>query len=284
MQSKTAAIAPRSNLRGLGDGPPAIPDPTRRDLLRIMRLRHGQLKGLGRGIRRQLRFGYFTPDEYYEALVDKLVKPGAYWLDVGCGRDVFPKNTRLAQRLASRCEFLMGVDPDRNVLDNRFVHDCACEPIESFHTDLRFDLITLRMVAEHLPDPDTTLARLAELTKPGGKVAVYTVNRWSPVSVAAYLTPHRLHHYVKYLLWRTEERDTFPVAYRMNTARQLNRVFARHGFGQVYFRVLDDCRTFARFHGLHFVELAARSGLHAAGLHYPENCLLGVYQRSIEPT
>jgi hypothetical protein len=40
---------------------------------------------------------------YYEAVVAKLVRPESQWLDVGCGRGVFPSNPRLAQTLAKRC-------------------------------------------------------------------------------------------------------------------------------------------------------------------------------------
>src|SRR5947208_2800014 len=79
--------------------------------------------------------------------------------------------------------------------------------------------------------------------RPGGKVVAYTVNRWSPVSLAAKAIPFGLHHAFKRALWRTEERDTFPVAYRMNTRGALRRAFGAHGFREAGFAYLDDCRT-----------------------------------------
>ncbi len=39
-----------------------------------------------------LDYGYFTPDDHYEALVGKLLTDGADWCDVGCGRNIFPEN------------------------------------------------------------------------------------------------------------------------------------------------------------------------------------------------
>ena len=33
---------------------------------------------------------YYTPDDVYEALVAGLVCTGISWLDVGCGRELFP--------------------------------------------------------------------------------------------------------------------------------------------------------------------------------------------------
>jgi hypothetical protein len=124
------------------------------------------------------------------------------------------------------------------------------------------------------------VANLARLTAPGGRVVVYTVNRWSPVAVVAALVPFRFHHAVKRAVWRTEERDTFPVVYKMNTRRDLRDWFGRGGFRERSFARLDDCRTFARFRPLHLGELAARRLLGAVGgLSYPESCLLGVYER-----
>jgi hypothetical protein len=44
---------------------------------------------------------------------------------------------------------------------------------------------------------------------------------------------------------------------------------------------LDDCRSFHRFRLLNVIELSLRTALHAVGMRYPENRLLGVYQRRI---
>jgi hypothetical protein len=135
------------------------------------------------------------------------------------------------------------------------------------------------MVAEHIDQPDRALTSLARLTKPGGRVVVYTVDGWSPVSLVAWLAPFKLHHVVKRLLWGTEEKDTFPVAYQMNTRRRLRQLFDKHGFREAYFAYLPDCCAFYRFPYLHSLELLAWRSLKTFGIPYPENCLLAVYQR-----
>jgi hypothetical protein len=91
--------------------------------------------------------------------------------------------------------------------------------------------------------------------------------------------PFRLHHLPKRFLWHSAEKDTFPVAYLMNTRRALCQVFERHGFREAGFAYLDDCRTFGRFRVMQILELALWRFLHALGMRYPENCLLGVYER-----
>jgi SAM-dependent methyltransferase len=237
---------------------------------------------MGWGPRFRFRFGYFTPDDYYEATVSRLITLGCTWLDVGSGRNLFPSNQSLARTLAQRCGLLVGVDPDETINENELVHERVRARIETFESKRTFDVITLRMVAEHVTDPEGTAAALARLTKPGGQVVVYTINRWSPVSIVTWLVPFRLHHLPKRLLWHSEEKDTFPVAYRMNTRRALRQVFGKHGFRESEFAYLDDCRTFARFRSMLILELCLWRCLHALGVTYPENCLLGVYERGSE--
>jgi SAM-dependent methyltransferase len=225
-------------------------------------------------------FGYCSPDDFYELLVNKLVDGATRWMDVGCGRNVFPSNAALARELVSRCRLLVGVDPDETLLENPFVHKKLRCSIEDMAEEVPFDLITMRMVAEHVTDPERVLRSLAKLTAAGSCVVVYTVNKWSPASIVAKHTPMSVHHAVKRVLWQTEERDTFPVAYKMNTRATLKRLFEAHGFTERYFSYVDDCRSTSRFPSLHFVELALRASFRAVGLKHPENCLLGVYERT----
>ena len=250
----------------------------RDDLRELVRLKHdGDSAQYGWATRMRLRFDYFTPDEVYEATVKKLVTPSCAWLDVGSGRNVLPNNPQLAQQLADRSGVLVGVDPDATIEENTVVHERVRLPIEAYDSDRLFDVVTLRMVAEHVTNPSATLTALARLTRPGGVVVVYTVNQWAPASIAARVVPFGLHHAIKHWLWKTEEKDTFPVAFRMNTRTKLRRLFEAHGFRELSFSYLDDCRTFANTRALLYLELAARSVLKTVGVTYPENCLLGVY-------
>lgn len=250
------------------------------DLRAVFRLKYGDPGTVGPGPARRLRFGYFTPDDYYETVVNRLVIPGCRWLDVGGGRDVFPSNPELARQLATRCGRLVGVDPSPNVHENPFVHERHESFIENFRSDEPFDLLTLRMVAEHITQPGDAMAAMARLLKPGGRVVIYTIHKFTPVSVVAWVVPFCLHHPIKRRVWHTEDKDTFPVAYRMNTRRDLRRLAAAHGLAEERFAYLDDCRTFHRFPALNTAELALWKALSAVGLRYPETCLLGVYRKS----
>ena len=110
-------------------------------------------------------------------------------------------------------------------------------------------------------------------------MVIYTVNRRSPMPLLTTLAPMGLRHKVKRWLWNTDERDTFPTRFRMNTRRRLAGQLDAAGFDEVAFDYLDDCRTFARFRAMHWLELTGARVFRGIGLRYPENCLLGVYRR-----
>jgi SAM-dependent methyltransferase len=162
------------------------------------------------------------------------------------------------------------------------VTERARTTIEQFQTGRVFDLATLRMVAEHIPDPEAAVAALARLVRSGGTVVVYTINKWAPVSLVSYYTPFWLHHPIKKMLWNTEEKDTFPVCYRMNTRRRLKALFERFGFQEQLFCYLDDCRLFHRSRLLNGLELFLWRMCKALNTSYPETCILGVYQRDAD--
>lgn len=234
---------------------------------------------VGWGPVQRLKFGYFNPDDIYEATLDTLVHPETEWLDVGCGRDIFPSNFPVAQNLSARCKVLVGLDPSDNIDENPLLHERFKGTLEAFQTDRRFDLITLRMVAEHIADPAGTAAALARLSKTGGRIVIYTVYKWSPVTVLSSAVPFQLHHAVKRVIWRTEEKDTFPTEYRMNTRRELSRIFAAAGFREAEFQYLDDCRSLARWKWTNVLELSIWKMLQAVHIHYPEVCILGIYEK-----
>ena len=248
-------------------------------IAQIVALKYGDLAKGGWGPRLRDRFGYFTPDDLYEAMVWSLVGPGTDWLDVGCGSEIFPQNPAAARILADRCASLTGLDPSDNIDSNPYLHHRAKCMLEAFEAPQGFDLVTLRMVVEHITQPEAAVAALARLCRAGGQVVIYTVDKWSPVSLVSALTPMSFHHRMKALLWKGEEKDTFPTAYLMNTRRRLGDLMSDAGFTEASFRVLPDTRTTNRFRVLNTVELGLWRGLRALGIDYPEKCLMGVYRR-----
>jgi 2-polyprenyl-3-methyl-5-hydroxy-6-metoxy-1,4-benzoquinol methylase len=149
---------------------------------------------------------------------------------------------------------------------------------EDLETDQKFDLATFRMVAEHVSNPIAVIEKLRAVMNPEGLVIIYTINKYSPVPIITYLTPFYLHYKVKKIFWGGEEKDTFPVEYKMNTRKELLKIFKKGGFSEEYFKHLDDLSTFSRFKRLNYLDLCFWRLLKFFSIRYPENNLMGVYK------
>ncbi len=227
------------------------------------------------------RYGYYLPEHHYEAVVNRLVTPGCRWLDVGGGKALFPISPRLSRELADRSGYVAGVDPDKNLLQNPYLSERFVGLIEDYRSEKPFDLATLRMVAEHIPDPGVLVSSLAKLVRPGGHVVVFTPFRWSPVSIASSLIPSRWHSFFTRHLWNTRDEDVFPTFYRMNTRRVLLDYFEGGGFHEVAFRHLENCQVLQRWRATAELELILWRSLRAIHLTYPETEILAIYQRTM---
>jgi SAM-dependent methyltransferase len=258
---------------------PATVLPTAADRARLFALKYGAPATTGPNPRRRHKHGYYLPADIYEATVANAVFPGCDWLDVGGGMSPFPDNPKLAAELSARAGRFVGVDPSPNVFENPYLREKHQAFIEDYTSRTPFDLVTLRMVAEHITDPAAVIGALTRLVKSGGRVIVFTVDLWSPITVVSRIVPFGLHYPMKKFLWGGEEKDTFPTAYRMNTRRELRKLFARGGFRESEFIWVDDCSTFSRFPRLNTLELVMRNVLRKAALRYPECNLLGIYSR-----
>jgi ubiquinone/menaquinone biosynthesis C-methylase UbiE len=151
--------------------------------------------------------------------------------------------------------------------------------MENFKDTRKFNLVTMRMVAEHVSQPEQLLESLTRVLAPKGLVLIYTVYKYSPVPIITNLVPFKLHNPAKYFLWGTEPADTFPTCFKMNTRKTLMNLFSSNQFSERLFLRLDDCRTFSGFKPLAYMELAIQKVLKRFGVRYPEYCLLGVYEK-----
>lgn len=253
--------------------------PDEPSLRQMFHRRYGAQPDLGWGPRLRQRCGYYTPDDYYEALVAGLVVPGMAWLDIGCGRELFPNNIGLAESLSKRCKRLTGIDPDPTIKENPWVHEKIEGGIDTYDGQGQFDLVTMRMVAEHIADPAACTKAIARALRPGGLAVLFTVAAASPIPLLTRLAPMGLRHVVKSWLWGTQPKDTFPTCFKMNSRGALQRQFGAVGMQEAAFERLDDCRTFARFQAMNKLELLGMRGCRAVGVPYPEHCLLGVYRK-----
>lgn len=233
--------------------------------------------GWGPVLRRQ--YGYITPDEYYETTVNKVITDMCSWADVGCGRDIFPSNRELEGKLVARANRILGVDPDANIEENPYITEAFRGFIDDYDGDGGYDVVTMRMVAEHVENPRAAIKGMRRMLRPGGKVVIYTPHKWAPLSIIARWTPLWFHHWTKKIFWGTEAQDTFPVAGKMNTKKALTTLFEEAEMDCVFYQVLPDCRVFSRYRCLNRLELMLWRACRKIRMPYPECCILAIFER-----
>ncbi|MGU3291806.1 class I SAM-dependent methyltransferase [Williamsia sp. M5A3_1d] len=134
---------------------------------------------------------------HYHRLILDAVPAGAQTaLDIGTG------NGLLAAELAGRVPSVTGIDLDEPVLASArresnavtwVSGDVMTHPFEPESFDLVASIATLH----HIPDVDAALARCAELTAPGGVVAIVGLGRTSrPREMALHLAGLVQHQYL----------------------------------------------------------------------------------------
>ncbi|UNX54757.1 class I SAM-dependent methyltransferase [Georgenia sp. TF02-10] len=122
---------------------------------------------------------------YHRRILDAVPAGARTALDVGTG------NGLLAAELHQRVPEVTAVDPDATVLASARTED---EGVRWVQGDVltypfppaSFDVVASVAALHHLPDLDRALARLAELTAPGGVVAVVGLARSSRPLDALY--------------------------------------------------------------------------------------------------
>src|SRR5262245_32232391 len=107
-------------------------------------------------IARGLNLDLTHSQKHYAKILEQYVKPGAEWLEVGCGRHVVPDwamPVENQKRMVGRCVRLVGVDVDGAIHDHPLLtaRVIALGGSLPFRNE-SFDLVTSNMVVEHVPD------------------------------------------------------------------------------------------------------------------------------------
>jgi SAM-dependent methyltransferase len=180
----------------------------------------------------------------YRETLEARLAPGTCWLDIGCGRRLFPdwmpRGEEAQIALKSRLKTAFGIDPDFSSLkDNPFVQnrvagDCGSLPF----ADSSFDFLTANMVVEHVANPHALLLEARRVLKPNGIFLFHTPNSLSYATAFARLVPQGLKARLIAFFEGRKEEDVFPTHYRMNTPARVRDLSASAGF-----RIVDLMRV-----------------------------------------
>ena len=185
---------------------------------------------------RRLRPGWRDSQVLYREAVSRHVAPGDRVLDLGCGHADW-----LAPELV-RAGFTVGLDPDLDALRR---NACLRDRVAAIGERLpfsngTFDVVVSAWVFEHLVDPRRAVAEIRRVLKPGGRLVFLTPNAWNYNVWLIRLVPNHLHELFTSHLYQRQDRDTYPVRYRLNSARRIEATMQSAGFRCLEFQLNGD--------------------------------------------
>ncbi len=163
--------------------------------------------------------------EAYASLISEHLSADTVWLDAGCGSRLLEADMEpLEDWLASHCKTIVGMDV--SVTSHRNIKSLVQGSLYDLpFGDNSFDLITCRMVVEHLARPRHAFAECARCLRPGGAIVAITPNLLNYAifgnSVATKVLPEKLRRRIVHASDSRADEDIFPVDYKANTMPRL---------------------------------------------------------------
>ena len=213
--------------------------------------------------------------EIYKKLIDDSLKKDQRILDIGCGHGEFLKDTY------SKTSETFGIDPDKDALaKNTFIKNKVIASAESlpFQNNF-FDVITSAWVLEHLDHPIEVFSEIYRVLKPGGKVIFITPNAWNYNAWIIRTIPNRFHEFFTRHLYGRKENDTYPVRYRINTIKKVNKILTSLGFKEARLILNGDPSYISFNKPLFYFACFLEKLLDIKALHFMKVHLIGAYTK-----
>ena len=239
------------------------------------RMPSGNIQGEFRLRYRRLRPGWQPAATIYRSLVGSAAPANGRVLDIGTGRKDFPID-------ASPGLLLFGVDPDTDAIAR---HDSLSlrAAARGEHLPFKggsFDVVCSSWVLEHLDHPRPFAREVARILRPGGRFVFVTPNGRSPVTWVIRAIPNRLHPAIMRKVQRRDIRDTYPVRYRINTPRTVDRILGEAGLVREQLVLNGDPTYLALGERSFRMWVAAERLFDLPGLTSARVHLIGVYRKA----
>lgn len=159
-------------------------------------------------------------------------------LDAGCG------HSPVLRKEYAKCERVIGVDLDREGLgknkwvDEKIYGDMVNVPLE----DGSVDIVVSAWVLEHIENSEGFTKEVGRLLSSAGRFVSIAPNKWSLYSLVTRVVPNSWHGPIVKVFYGRPEHDTFPTFFRMNTEKELDRLFLETGLEQQEFIYNDSDR------------------------------------------
>ena len=179
----------------------------------------------------------------YRDALQEFVRPGTRWLDLGCGHQLFPDWMPDAlssqQALVNRCATAVGVDAVDLRPHSVGLKKLAADIEQLPFADETFSLVTANMVVEHVRSPERLLREVHRVLAPGGLFLFHTPNaNYFEVAIARHVPAPVMKGIASFLDGRGGD-DVFPTHYRLNKARDIQRVATESGLTTRFIRHVE---------------------------------------------
>jgi len=160
------------------------------------------------------------PAEVFLRRLKALGGPDRSLLEMGCGR-----SAGFLRTLSGSYGTLYGFDPEVPAPlqeGNLRLAPGFAEKIDL--KDESVDVLISIDVVEHLADPKKAFQEFMRVLRPGGRILAITPNKSHPPLFAARMLSHGVRQKINGLVTGTEDEDTFPTFYRLNTVPSFHRL------------------------------------------------------------
>lgn len=168
------------------------------------------------------------PNSVLESMITGYMSQHSIILDAGCGYDAYmiSRFSGKAGKLIGADKIVMPKEAMRPGID--FIQcDLSDIPLKTESVDL----VISRNVLEHIKDVGSVYDEISRVLKTGGHFIFLVPNLFDYASILSLIIPNRLH---KRILLKIDpsrnDKDTFDVYYRSNTARSIRRLAQKAGF------------------------------------------------------
>jgi len=220
----------------------------------------------------------FPHNKYRKVLLENLNRDNIkIWFDAGGGyyTGLSEENIKAAKKKSIH---IISSDRDKSSLGkNKQAKDLIICDLEKIPLkDNYADIITLRMVVEHLENPDNVLRELTRILKPEGRMIIYTPNLYNPWRIVAIYFPTFYINKVKKKWWNMPEEDIYPHYYKLNTRKKIKKTLGKLGLEEKAFYYLP-YTYFPRKTIFYYMEYVFALMLHTIRI-FDDN-IIGVYQK-----
>jgi 2-polyprenyl-3-methyl-5-hydroxy-6-metoxy-1,4-benzoquinol methylase len=210
---------------------------------------------------------------FFKKYLQQYITNDSTILDIGCGRQSF------GEKYYKIAKHKIGIDPDQDALrDNNLMDEKLCCTIQKIPDTIgQFDIIIAQWVLEHMQCPDEDIRIIGNLCKKNGYFIFMTTNIYSPIILLSKIIPTFLKKYLRKVLLKINEEDTYPTVYKINSIAKIDHYLSINGFKKVEVKKVGVLTYFAWNKYILLCKIFFDRTI--GRLNFPKTHIVGIYKK-----